>query len=147
MRRRISFSAASAATLVALTFIASAASATPTWSGRWRAYPSGYFGNLTFVLKQTGPTVTGVFKWQLRAEHGFGGTPCSTGYGGTIRGAVRGRTLTAAMVYPGRDGYPKAALVLRATISQNGREILGSGQMRSGECKGIYVNLQAKRLR
>jgi hypothetical protein len=144
---RLSLSAVLAATVVAATLVASATAATPTWSGHWRANPVGLFGDPTFTLKQTGSTVKGTFKWQYRAEGGFASSSCSTGYGGTIRGTVRGRKLTATMAYPARGGYPKAALILRATISQNGRDILGSGQMQSGECKGVFVTLQAKRVR
>jgi len=128
--------------LLTLTLGSASAAGTPSWSGRWRTVPVGLEGDPILVLVQKGDQVRGRFGWQYRAENPPTYPSCYTGAGGTLRGTVRGRNLTAAMVYSSSNGHPKAALVLRATISANGRAILGSGLWRSGECKGINFTLE-----
>ena len=126
--------------------VATAASAPPTWSGRWQAEPYGLRGNLSFTLKQTASIVTGAFKWQFEAEHGLGGSACRTGTGGTIKGTVRGRTLKGTLVYPPGQGHPRGTTTLEATLSANGRAISAGGVMQSGECHGINFSFDAVRI-
>jgi hypothetical protein len=137
------------AALTALAVVAGAVAATPTLSGRWRLdarESAGFYEGAVLVLNQRGSEVTGWFTWRFAAEHGFGSPPCFTGRGGTLAGVVRGRTLTARLVYPPRDGHRRATASLTASISRNSRAITGRGEMLSGECGGgVYYTLRVVR--
>jgi hypothetical protein len=75
--------------------------------------------------------VTGRFGWWIAGEAGFGGSPCQTSRGGTIKGTVRGR------VFVGTFKHANAAGTLRLTLTATGRRIMGTSLITSGECANI----------
>jgi hypothetical protein len=123
--RRSALRGLSALAAVAVVLAAAPAgeSASPGCSGRWRVdgrHAPTFGGSRVFTLIQRGSTLTGTFSWQFKAEHGFGAPPCFTGHGGTLRGSAKGRTLTATLAYPRREGHQKATASFQAALSANG---------------------------
>jgi hypothetical protein len=143
---RASGFAASVALFLMLGLITAATAAAPRWTGVWRIDFTGSTGGIrdgasTLRLVQRGVKVTGSFPFQWQSDKGFGNGYCFTGRGGTIRGTVRGRTLTGVFLFPAGQRHARATATLTATLAPNGRKLEGRAEFTTGECSKVLTLL------